>query len=133
MNSSANFLNKSHYQSNSTKKKKKHLIIVMNNEERWFRYGKEQRHGACHKAISTKGGKDNHEHPMLTKIHSWIWVPHFMKETGKKISQGIHVFALYKQPNGSWSHNLILHLTPAREEVPFELDLIGRYGFWSWL
>lgn len=69
VNSLANFLNKSHYQSNSTKKNK-HFIIVMNNKERQFRYGKEQRHSACHKVISTQGDKDNHEHPMLTKIHS---------------------------------------------------------------
>lgn len=131
MNSSANFLNKLRYQSNSTKKT--NFIIEMNNEERWFRYGKEQSHGACLKVISTQGGKDNHEHPMLTKIHSWIWVPHFMKGTWQKKAREYTCLHFTNTPNGSWSHSLILHLTTAREEVPFELDLLGRYGFWSWL
>ena len=30
-------------------------------------------------------------------------------------------------PNGNWTHNLTQHLTLTREEVSFELLLIGRY------
>ena len=30
-------------------------------------------------------------------------------------------------PNGYWTHNLTQHLTLTREEVPFELQFIGRH------